>query len=176
MQFADPENNLKQFGLSEGQVVADLGAGSGAYAISAARLVGTTGTVYAVEVQKDLVTRVDREARELGLSNLEVRWGDIERVGGTKLRDSSCDVVILSNTLFQVGEMDSLQNEVLRILKPFGRVFIVDWTDSFNGMGPSEESIVSEIYSRGIFENKGFVFLKKISAGAHHYGFSMEKV
>ena len=176
MEFADPERNLKQFGLTEGQIVADLGAGLGAYAISAAKMVGNSGKVYAVEVQKDLVTRVQVEAREEGVKNLEVRWGDIETLNGTKLRDRSIDVVILSNILFQVEDGNGLVKEVDRIIKHNGRVFIVDWTDSFNGLGPAPEAIIPEVDARAFFEHRGYVFEGNIKAGAHHYGFSMEKV
>jgi len=176
MEFANPEKNLKQFGLIEGQIVADLGAGAGSYAISAASMVGNSGKVYAVEVQKDLVTRVQSEVNELGLSNLEVRWGDIETLGGTKLRDNSVDVVLLSNILFQVEDGEGLANEVARILRPGGRMLIVDWDGSYDGLGPSEEAIIPELEARRFFENKGYVFEASIKAGTHHYGFSMAKV
>lgn len=176
MKFADPENNVKQFGLKEGQVVADLGAGPGAYAIACARVVGGSGRVYAVEVQKDLVNKVEKEAREQGFSNIEVRWGDIEEVGGTKIRDDSVDAVILSNILFQVEDWEGLAKEIKRISKPSARILIIDWSDSFGGLGPAPESIVKDTDARSFFEQKGYVFEGFIKAGAHHFGFSMEKI
>ena len=175
MDFADPERNVKQFGLHEGDIVADLGAGAGAYSIAAARAVGTTGAVYAIEVQKDLVVRVKREAEEQGLVNLDVRWGDIEVLGGTKLRDASVGVVILSNILFQVEDGAGMVEEVRRILREYGRILVIDWSDSYDNLGPTPEAIISEHDARQFFENRGFVFEASIKAGAHHYGFSMMK-
>jgi ubiquinone/menaquinone biosynthesis C-methylase UbiE len=173
MDFANPEENLKQFGVSEGMRIADLGAGTGAYSFAAAELVGTTGGVFAVEVQKDLVERVQAEARERGFMNIEVRWGDIEVSGGTKLRDNSVDAVVLSNILFQLEDREGLVREVKRILRPGGRILVIDWSDSYDNLGPAEEAVITEPDARSFFEQKGFVFEEKIAAGAHHYGFSM---
>ncbi len=49
--FSDPQKNLERIGIPQGITVVDLGAGSGHYAIGAARLVGKEGRVYAVDVQ-----------------------------------------------------------------------------------------------------------------------------
>ncbi len=175
MDFSNPDNNIAQFGLEEGRFVADFGAGSGFYTIAAARAVGSTGKVYAVEVQKDLVQKIKQTAGEEGLMNIETLWGDIEELGGTKLRDSSVSVVIVSNVLFQVEDREGLVSEVSRILKPKGRVFIVDWDGSYGNMGPEESAVISAQDARALFEKAGFTYLKAIKAGEHHYGFSLVK-
>ena len=90
MIFTDPLTNLKQFGLRSIDNVADLGAGSGAYTIPAAQIV-REGKVYAIEIQKDLLQRINDEANKKLLSNVETIWGDTERVGGTKLKDGIID-------------------------------------------------------------------------------------
>ncbi len=176
MDFADPGKNLKQFGLREGMTVADLGAGTGAYTFAAAALVGTSGRVHAVEVQKDLLTRVQKEIDERGLGNIDVHWGDVESKGGTKLRDDSVDAIILSNILFQVEDGDGLIEEMKRILRPGGRVLVIDWDDSYDNLGPAPEAIITEHEARTFFEQRGFVFEERIQAGAHHYGFSIALV
>src|SRR3989344_2857336 len=100
MAFTDPLKNIQELGVSEGMFVADLGAGTGAYAIPLAEAVGPMGRVYAVEVQKDLVATLKSNAQSKGVGNIEAIWGDIEEVGGTKLREGLVDVVVISNTLF----------------------------------------------------------------------------
>ena len=67
--------------------VADLGAGSGHYTLAAAKKVGESGRVYAIEVQKDLLTRIKNLAQTEHINNVEVIWGDVENRGGTKLKD-----------------------------------------------------------------------------------------
>lgn len=176
MDFADPSANLAQFGLKEGGIVVDMGAGSGHYSFAASRLVGTTGHVYAVDVQKELLERLKKHAREEGLGNIEVVWGDIERARGVPLRDGIADVVILSNVLFQVEDKRGLALEASRLIKGKGRIFIVDWDGSYNNLGPAEEMVFPAKDARALFENMGYTYEHEIEAGQHHYGFSMGKL
>lgn len=175
-EFADPRRNIAQFMLRKGDMVADLGAGLGHYTFASAHAVGEKGRVYAVEVQKELMQQVKREASKEGFHNVEVLWGDIEMLGGTKLRDNMLDVVILSNILFQVEDKQGLIDETKRILKPGGRILIVDWTDSHGGVGPEQSAVITAQDARGLFEKNGFVYESSIEAGSHHYGFSMSKI
>ena len=176
MRFTDPESNLKQFSLKEGMSVADLGAGSGFYTLAAAKIVsGMNGKVYAIEVQKELLPRIKNEASKMGLSNVEVIWGNIEKLGGTKLRDSVVDAAIISNVLFQVEDKISFVKEVKRILKSGGRVLLIDWQDSFGHMGPHPDHVVSSRAAQELFERQGFSFDSKIEAGPQHYGMILRK-
>jgi ubiquinone/menaquinone biosynthesis C-methylase UbiE len=175
MAFSDPQHNVKQFGLHGGMSVADFGAGTGAYTIASAREVGGAGRVYAVEVQKELLQNIENAATDAGLSNVEVLWGDIERNGKTKIKDRTVDAVVAANVLFQVEDMNGTILEIKRILKPEGRVLVVDWKDSFGGMGPQAGDILTYEEARKSFEENGFSFLKNIEAGDHHYGFIVKK-
>ena len=167
--FSDPLTNLKQFGLKSTDHVADFGAGSGAYTIPAARMV-RGGKVYAVEVQKDFLPRIKSEAEKEHLSNVETLWGDIENIGGTKIKEATMDAVILSSVLFQVGNKRGLVDETKRILKTGGRVLLIDWKDSFGGMGPRGDMIILKDTAKTLFENSGFKYDHDISVGEHHYG------
>lgn len=173
--FADPEQNVKQFNLTEGMHVADLGAGTGFYSIAAARAVQPSGKVYAVEVQKEMLAHIQNEAAKAHVSNIEILWGNIERVGGTKLADASMDAVIVSNVLFQVEDRKNFVQEVSRILKPGGRVLLIDWSDSFGGMGPAPARLVAKAAAETIFAEAGFSTEREIASGAHHYGIILKK-
>ncbi len=173
--FADPESNISQFELKEGDQVADLGAGSAFYTVAAARKVGEKGRVHALEVQKDLLTRVKHEAEKAHLHNVDIIWANIEKLGGTKLRDRSMDAVIISNVLFQVEDKPIFALEVKRILKPTGRILLIDWSDSFGGMGPKGDALIPKDKAVALFASHGFELEKDISAGAHHYGIILKK-
>jgi len=175
MAFSDPQVNIDQLGLREGDLVADLGAGTGAYTIAAARVVGDSGRVYAVEVQKELLKNVKEAAARERLGNVEVIWGDIERAGKTKIRDNIIDAVVVANVLFQVEDRTGFLGEIKRILKSKGKVLAVDWEESFGGMGPQSEDVISHDRARTLFEDAGFSFIKNINAGDHHWGFLLEK-
>lgn len=175
MGFMDPKNNIEQFGLNKGMYVADLGAGSGFYTMEAAKVVGDEGRVYSIDVQKEFLDKIKTSANNEKLFNIEVIWGDIEKLGGTKLADVSVDAVIVSNVLFQVEDREVLVLEIKRILRPNGRVLVVDWSDSFGGIGPSPDHVFTGQKALNLFEGKGFVSDKTISAGDNHYGIIFRK-
>lgn len=155
--------------------VVDLGAGSGAYTFITAE-VAPDGKVYAVEVQKDLVSTLKREALRKHLSNVEVVWGDVESSGGTKLKDESVDIVLICNVLFQAEDKNGVAHEAWRVLRRGGRVAVIEWADSFGGLGPHFSQLVKGTDARRMFENERFVYEKPIfDAGAHHYGFITKK-
>jgi ubiquinone/menaquinone biosynthesis C-methylase UbiE len=173
--FADPQKNIDQFGLMPGSHIADLGAGTGYYAVAAARAVGEKGRVYAVDVQNDLLEKLRKETQKLGLSNVEIVWGDAETLGGTKLAEMTLDGVIASNILFQIEDKKTFFEEIKRILKPGGRLYIIDWQESFGGMGPAAEAVVTKSAAREMAEGAHFVFERELRAGDHHYGLTFKK-
>jgi ubiquinone/menaquinone biosynthesis C-methylase UbiE len=176
--FANPKENLEKLGLSPGTIVADLGAGSGHYAFIAAKMVGgmeMEGKVYAIDVQKDLLDRIKNEANHEHLTNIEIIWGNAEKIGGTKLRDLSVDVVIASNIFFQVENRETFAKEIARILKPKGRLFFIEWSDSFGGIGPKADAVVTEAAAKIFFEKNGFMVERDVPVGSHHYGLVIRK-
>ena len=174
--FSDPEKNIEQFDLGKGSYVADFGAGTGFYSFAAARAVGPMGRVYAIDVQKDLLEKLKNEAKDARhLMNIEIVWADLDNLGGTRLRDSSMDAVIIANTLFQIEKKDNTCLEIKRILKSGGRVLLVDWTSSFGNMGPHPKDVLSEEDAKKLFSKCGFKEDREISAGAQHYGIIFRK-
>lgn len=174
--FSDPVKNIESSGILPGMDIADLGAGSGLYTLAAAKALMATGRVYAIDVQKDLLSKLKNAAAEQSLYNVEVIWGDIEKPSGTKLRDSSIDLVLLCNILFQLEDKTNVITEIKRILKPGGRVLVVDWSESFGGIGPTPEMVVKKDVVKEKFEKSGFHLDKEVSAGSHHYGLLYKKL
>ena len=168
--FANPKLNVGQLELREGMWVADFGAGTGAYTKEASVKVGPSGKVYAVEVQKDMIKSLESDLKRAGITNVDCIWGDIETLHGTKIADAIMDAVIVSNVLFQVSDKLGLVDEAKRILKKGGKVLLIDWSESFSGMGPSPIHVVKEEQAREFFTRRGFKILENISAGEHHYG------
>lgn len=173
--FSDPKQILSQIALPQGAVVCDIGAGSGFYTMSLSTLVGDNGRVYALDIQKELLNKVASEARAQHRYNVEVVWGDAEKLGGTKLREGLCDMAVVANILFQIEKKDVFIDEIKRILKPKGKILIVDWSDSFGNMGPHADHVVTKDAAEALGKKHGLTLERTVEAGAHHYGMIMAK-
>ena len=173
--FMSPEQVLHQLSRLESKTVADLGTGSGAYALALARRVGTSGKVYAVDIQKELIGRLAKEAQDQGFKNLHVLWGAIDKAQGTTLASESCDSVVLSNVFFQIDAKDLCAKEVARILKHDGELLFVEWSDSFSHLGPHPDRVVKEHQVEKLFAMAGMSVKKRFNAGPHHYGIVFTK-
>lgn len=67
-------------------------------------------------------------------------------------------------------------NEVNRILRPEGRVLLVDWSESFAGMGPLPHQIFTKQMAEDLFARNNFEKISdSIPAGEHHYGLLFKK-
>ena len=168
--FSNPEKNISKLGLQEGMKVADFGAGSGFYSKIASRKVGNSGKVYAIEVQKELVAKLESEIKHWGLSNVTCIWGDIEKIDGTKIASGSIDAVIISNVLFQTEDKLGLIDEAKRILKKGGKVLLIDWNDNSIMLGFDKSKAISEKTAEELFLKRGFKFNEKVDVSSDHYG------
>jgi ubiquinone/menaquinone biosynthesis C-methylase UbiE len=174
--FSDPTKVVESVGIQAGMDIADFGSGSGFYSLAAAKSLVSTGRVYAIDAQKDLLTKLKNHAIKEGVYNIEVIWGDIEKLGGTKLRDASVDIVFICNVFFQLEDKEDAIKEASRILKPRGRIVFVEWADSFGGIGPHAKSVFKKDKAGPLFEKYGFSIDHDIPAGSHHYGIIFKKM
>ena len=175
--FAHPGKNLEVLAIEPGMHVADFGAGSGHYALGIAEQLGNSGRIYAIDVQKDLLRRVKTEAHKRGIQErIEFIWGDLESPGGSKIADEHLDLVLVSNLLFQVPDKSAILREARRVLKPSGRLAVIDWSASFGGLGPRREDVVNKDAALDFARENGFELLREFHAGAHHYGLLLRQM
>jgi ubiquinone/menaquinone biosynthesis C-methylase UbiE len=78
--------------------------------------------------------------------------------------------------MFQMTDKKTVMAEIKRILASGGRVLLVDWTDSFGGIGPHTGHVFSKVDAESLFESQGFSKDREIQAGSHHYGFIYKKL
>lgn len=175
MDFVDPRVIVSQFHLRPGDRIGDLGAGVGHYLKSLSLAVGAEGKVFAVEIQRNLAEAAADLVRKERLGNVETIWGDLEAPGGTKIKEGSLEAVLLSNTLSMLENKDAALAEAKRVLRKGGKLIIIDWTDSFGGMGPSSAMVVTEADAKALAEGAGFTFERAFPAGGHHYGLALRK-
>lgn len=168
--FAHPKSNVDALGIEPGMLVADFGAGSGHYVHAIADALEGHGHIYAIDVQKDLLRRIHNDAHARGHKHVSIVWSDLEAKEGSKIANKHLDLVLISNLLFQIEDKAALLKEAKRILKPIGRLAIIDWTDSFNAMGPIKKSVVKKEQALALASAAGFELIREFDAGAHHYG------
>ena len=174
-RFVKPEIVSTHFHLRPGDKVADFGAGSGYFVRPLSKLVGSEGRVYACEIQRSLVETIADIVRQESTQNVEVIWCDFETEGGTKIDDGALDAGVVVNTLFQIGNKSAAIKEFVRTLRPGGKLFIVDWMESWGGLGPQPEDVVNDKEAVALCESGGLVFERDFDAGDHHYGLAFRK-
>ncbi len=175
MAFVNPEQIIKSFEIEPGMAAADFGAGSGHYVFLLARLVRDSGVVYAVDVQKELLDKIRNRAKEEGAENIETVWADLEKPDGSRLAENSLDFIIMSNLLFQLEDKEAAVKEAFRVLKSGGKAAVIDWSESFGGLGPRNEDLLDRRECEKMFLESGFILDKEFAAGDNHYGFLFRK-
>ena len=121
--FAGTGNPLSMGALQPGETVLDIGAGAGLDTLLAARQVGPTGRVIAVDMTESMLGRTRDGARALRLDNVDARLGYAEEL---PVADASIDVVI-SNGVFNLApDKVRVLEEVRRVLRPGGHIQIGD--------------------------------------------------
>jgi ubiquinone/menaquinone biosynthesis C-methylase UbiE len=126
--------------LKEGDVFLDVGCGAGDYAMHAARLVGPTGKVCAMDVSPDNVAGLRERAAAEGLGNVTVRVADATQ--GLPVQDGSVDVCLVATVLHipQVtAAADGLFREIRRVLKADAHVSIIECGTEDLSFGPPAE-------------------------------------
>jgi len=175
-RFVVPDIATSNFHLHEGDVVADFGAGSGFFLKPLAEAVGPEGRVYACDIQKQLVEKLGELIHLNGLANVSPIWCDLEEPNGTKLSDGVLDAAILVNTLFQFEQKEVAIQEIRRVLKTGGVLHIIDWSESFSGLGPQQKDVITQQAAIDLLESEQFTFEKEYPTGDHHYGITVRKI
>src|SRR5262245_30812749 len=111
-------------GWNSGRTVADVGAGSGDFAIAAAKRVGPDGRVFAVEADQKKVRLLRRKIAKQHLANVNVIEAEADDVG---LSPASCDAILLRGVYHHISNPAALNASLFRALRQRGVLAILDF-------------------------------------------------
>jgi arsenite methyltransferase len=121
--FAGIGNPLAIGPLHAGETVVDIGCGAGTDLLLAARRVGGQGKAIGIDMTEAMVERAREAASACGMQQIEVRKGDATSI---PVESASVDVVISNGVLNLVPEKEQALGEIVRILRPGGRLYLAD--------------------------------------------------
>jgi ubiquinone/menaquinone biosynthesis C-methylase UbiE len=121
-----PEQIIERSGIKPGMMVVDLGCGSGAYTPYAARAVGESGKVYAIDIQSAMLHQLERnlsrpEFRDI--KNIEIKRAVADKL---PFDDESIDLVYMVAVLPEIPDKTSTLREIHRILRPGGTLAVTE--------------------------------------------------
>ncbi len=167
---------LKKIPIKDSSIVADLGCGGGGHFVAPlASMVGKFGKVYAVDIKKNVLHSVENTMKLQHYDNVETVWTDLERYGAAKIPEGSCDVVLLVNVLFQNKKHEEMIREAVRLLKPGGKLVVIEWKNGSIPFGPPISTRVTDETVKIITLKAGLILLDEFSASEYHYAIVFRK-
>jgi 2-polyprenyl-3-methyl-5-hydroxy-6-metoxy-1,4-benzoquinol methylase len=131
---------LPRLGLKPGQIVADVGAGTGIFSIQFSRAVKPGGKVYAVEVDEKLIEHILASATEQGIVNIEGVFGEYDDPS----LPETVDLAFINDVLHHIEHREIYVKNLVKYLKPTGRIAIIDFKPGQGGHSSDASLQVSQ--------------------------------
>ncbi|MBI5056595.1 MAG: class I SAM-dependent methyltransferase [Nitrospirae bacterium] len=152
-KWQKPDEVVKALNLKQGDVVADLGAGTGYFTRRLAVAVGPAGKALGLEVEPSMVNYMEQDAKKLGLKNYMAR---LIKTDDPELGPDSVDVVFICDTYHHIENRSAYLQKLSKSLKAGGRIVVVDFHKKPIPVGPqdpehklSEETVHKEFHDAG---------------------------
>jgi SAM-dependent methyltransferase len=143
--------------IKEGSSVADIGAGSGWFTVRAARRVGASGTVYAVDINRDYLKYIEDRARKEELPNIHTILG---KEDDALLPANSADAVLILKTYHEIADPLRLMRNLRAALRPGALVGIIDRNGRGDDHGLDQPVVVRELERAGYALVDSYDFVK----------------
>ncbi len=131
-----PDVFLKGIGLKPGMSVADVGSGPGFFTLPAASIVGPSGIVYAIDTQPEMLVelrKTEKVARQVNAARIiKILSGE----HSIPLRHDCVDLALVVYILHEATTKRGFLSETARILRPGGRLCLIDWDKIKEDRGP----------------------------------------
>lgn len=147
---------MDTLGITAGKSVADIGAGSGWFTVRAARRVGDSGTVYAVDINPEAIRYIDARAKKENLHNVKAI---LSQPGDPQIPSASVDAVLLLKTYHEIAQPITLLRNLRSSLRTGAKVGIIDRNGNGEDHGISRDVVLHEASVAGyqLLEQYDFV-------------------
>jgi arsenite methyltransferase len=156
--YQKPHEVVTALGLKVGERIADIGAGSGYFALRFAQHVGPGGQVLAVDINPDMILHLNQRIRDARVDNVRTV---LALPGDPLLAPASVDRIFICETWHHIADHPQYLALLKKALKPGGQVVIVDFHKKPTPGGPPPEMRISREDVLKEFEQGGFGLLKE---------------
>lgn len=154
------EEIVSKLGLKPGQVVADLGAGTGLFSIPMAKAVAPAGRLWAVEIDKGFLPIIEGKAGDAKLSNVKTVLGEF---ADPKIPAQNVDLAFMHDVLHHVEDRAGYLKSAAKYVKPSGRFVLIDYRADQSPHKDQPNLIVSEDQATTWMKAAGFGKVEKVS-------------
>lgn len=148
-----PSRAIAALGLRKGAVVADVGAGSGYYTERLARQVGPTGTVYATDIQPEMLRLVERRVARAKLANVQTVLGTED---DPRLPAGALDLVLMVDVYHELQRPQQMLRRLKDTLAPGGRLVLIEFRKEDRTVPIREEHKMSVAEAKLEVEAEGY--------------------
>jgi ubiquinone/menaquinone biosynthesis C-methylase UbiE len=156
---------LREYGLRPGQTFVDIGAGLGFFALPAKSIVGRHGVVVCVEHSREMLKMLGTRAAQKRKS-VELLEGSATATG---LPNHIADMVLVTFVLHEVENRSAVLHEVSRVLKPGGRLLLIEWKKNRPEKGPSVADRIAMHETVHLLRIAGFRHVVARGYNPYHY-------
>ncbi|MFI5175134.1 MAG: class I SAM-dependent methyltransferase [Terriglobia bacterium] len=163
-----PGDVLALLPLRPGMRVADIGAGTGYFALPIAREIGPSGRVLAVDVEPEMIARLKQKIESAGApQNIELIEGEATN---TRLPAAQVDLLLMANLWHELDDLEGALREANRLLHEGGRLAILDWRpDVDRPPGPPLEHRIPPAEVKEFLESHGWRVERSSQVGRYSY-------
>ncbi|MGL4420913.1 MAG: class I SAM-dependent methyltransferase [Gemmataceae bacterium] len=120
----DPTKLLEALAIKPGQSIADVGAGSGYHTLRMSKLVGDTGRIYAVDIQKEMLEIIDARTKKAKITNVSTVLGTNQ---DPKLPEGKLDLILMVDVYHEFEFPYEMTEKMAAALAPGGRLAFVEF-------------------------------------------------
>lgn len=122
-----PHKIIPLLGVQHGQTVLDMGSSIGFWVKPLSQIVGGSGKIIAVDNHAEIIQRLNHDAQELGLNNLDAITGDIHNLSDLPIKEGSVDKLLLIRMVSLIeSNLEQVVMKLLDFTKMDGQVIIID--------------------------------------------------